>query len=127
MFAETSAKANGGTAPAEALDALKQVKRRAMGFPFNSPNAADDGTSATADQIFAEKCWELTRETGKQMWEPVRVEKVAEAKAHWSSEEDFSLLIDPSAISLKQYIAPVPFQAIATIMLIQNPPGFKIH
>jgi len=126
-FAEATARANGGTANAEALNALNQVKRRAMGLPYNTANATVDVTSATADQIMAEKGWELTGEIGKRWWDLVRTEKVAEAMAHRAANEDVVLAIAPSAITWKQYIAPIPYSAISTSKLTQNPEGFKIQ
>lgn len=126
-FAEASARANGGTANANALNALNQVRRRAMGLPYNTPDATVDVTSATADEIMMEKGWELTGEIGKRWWDLVRTEKVSEALAHRAANEDVPLAISPSAVTWKQYIAPIPYSAISTSRLIQNPDGFKIQ
>lgn len=126
-FAEASARASGGIANTEALNALNQVRRRAMGLPYNTPNASVDLTSANADQILAEKGWELTGEIAKRWWDLVRTEKLAEAIAHRDPTEEVPLVISASQINWKHYIAPIPYQAISTSKLEQNPSGFKIQ
>ncbi len=125
-YAEASARANGGTATGAALEALNQVKRRAMGLPYNAPDPSVDVTSATADDILQEKAWEIAGELGKRWYDLVRTEKVAEVAANRDPTEEVPLLLDPSAITWKQYIAPIPLSALLTSELTQNPEGFKI-
>lgn len=126
-FAEATARAGGGTANGEALEALNMVKRRAMGLPYNSPDVSVDVSSATADEIMQEKGWEIAGEFGKRWWDLVRTEKVAEANARRDPSEEVPLAIDASQINEKHYIAPIPFQAITTSSLEQNPAGFRIQ
>lgn len=126
IYAEASARINGGSASGDALEALNQVKRRAMGLPYNLSNATVDVTSATADQIIAEKGWELAGEHGKRWWDLVRTETVAQIAGHRDPTEQSPLVISPAAITWKQYIAPIPYLAILSSKLTQNPEGFKI-
>lgn len=126
-FAEATARANGGTANAPALEALNMVKRRAMGLPYDTADPSVDVTSATAEDIMQEKGWEIAGEFGKRWWDLVRTETVAEVNARRDPAENVPLLIDASQINEKHYIAPIPFQAISTSNLEQNPTGFKIQ
>ena len=127
IFAEASARAAGGNANSEALLALNMVKRRAMGLPVDNPAPDVDANSATADDIMQEKAWEIAGEFGKRWWDLVRTEKVAEANSRRDPTEEVPLAIDVSQISWKHYIAPIPYQAINTSKLEQNPVGFKIR
>ena len=127
IYAEASARISGGNASGDALEALNQVKRRAMGLPYNIPNATVDVTNATADQIITEKGWELAGEHGKRWWDLVRTETVAKVAAHRDPTEQSPLAISPAAITWKQYIAPIPYAAITSSKLTQNPDGFKIQ
>lgn len=127
LYAEASARANGGNASGEALEAYNMVKRRAAGLPYDSPDVSVDATSATADDILQERGWELAGELGKRWWDLVRTETVADAAARRDPTEEVDLAIAPSAISWKQYIAPIPYNAITTSSLMQNPEGFKIQ
>lgn len=126
IYAEASAKVSGGNASGDALEALNQVKRRAMGLPYNTSNAAVDVTNASADQIMTEKGWELAGELGKRWWDLVRTETVAQVAAHRDPTEQSPLAISPAAITWKQYISPIPYAAITSSKLTQNPDGFKI-
>ena len=124
-FAEATARAAGGSANGEALEALNKVKRRAMGLPYDSPDANVDVTSATADEIMQEKAWEIAGEFGKRWWDLVRTEKVGEANSRRDPTEEVPLAISPDQINWKHYIAPIPYAAITTSKLVQNPEGFK--
>lgn len=125
IYAEASARASGGTASGDALDALNQIKRRAAGLPYNVVDPSVDVTSATAEEIMQEKAWEFAGELGKRWWDLVRTETVAQANARRDPTEEVPLAIDASAINWKHYIAPIPYQAITTSNLEQNPQGFK--
>lgn len=127
LYAEASARANGGTATGPALDAYNMVKRRAAGLPYDTPDVSVDATSATAEEILQERAWELAGEFGKRWWDLVRTETVAEATAKRDPTEEVPLAIDASAINWKHYIAPIPFAAISTSDLQQNPEGFVIQ
>lgn len=126
-YAEASARVNGGIATGDALEALNKVKRRAMGLPIDTPNGSIDAKSATAQEILQEKAWELTGELGKRWFDLVRTETVAIAAERRDPKEEVPLAISPSAIGWKQYIAPIPNQAISTSKMTQNPAGFKIQ
>jgi hypothetical protein len=95
-------------------------------LPFNTPNAGIDVSTATAEQILAEKGWELCGEN-KRWYDLVRTETVAAAAARRDPTEQVTLGKSPSAITWKQYIAPIPYTAITTSSLVQNPEGFKIQ
>ncbi len=125
-FAEATSRVNGGMATPEALEALNQVKRRAAGLDYLTPDATVDATSATPKEIVQEKAWEHAGEF-KRWWDLVRLEMVAEVTATRDPEEEVPLAIDPSEINWKHYIAPIPFKAISTSDLVQNPEGFKIQ
>lgn len=126
IYAEASARSTGGSATGPAVEAYNQVRRRAAGLPFNTPNAGVDVSIATAEQILAEKGWELCGEN-KRWYDLVRTETVAAAAARRDPTEQVTLGKSPSAITWKQYIAPIPFTAITTSTLVQNPEGFKIQ
>lgn len=126
IYAEAQARTNGDVASGDGLEALNQIKRRAMGFDYLTPNAEIDVMTATADEIVAEKGWELAGEF-KRWHDLVRLEKVAEAMMRRDPTEEVSLAIDPSEIGAKHYIAPIPFKAISTSSLTQNPTGFKVQ
>lgn len=108
---------------ASSIEALNQVKRRAAGLPYLTPDASVDVTTATVDEIIAERGWELAGEY-KRWFDLVRSEKVEEIAAQREPAENVPLLRQPTKA---QYIAPIPFQAISTSELIQNPEGFKIQ
>ncbi len=123
LYAESAARANGGTATGEALEALNQVKRRAMGLPYDTPDVTVDVTTATADEIMQEKAWELAGELGKRWWDLVRTETVAQVARDRDPTEQVELVT--TDITWKQYIAPIPVEAITTSDMVQNPQGFK--
>lgn len=124
IYAEASARANGGTATGDAIEALNQIKRRAAGLPYDVANPAVDVTTATADQIMQEKAWELAGEA-KRWWDLVRTETVAAVNARRDPKEDVKLAIPVSQISWKHYIAPIPYSALTNSDLVQNPEGFQ--
>lgn len=108
---------------ASSIEALNQVKRRAAGLPYLTPNATVDVKTATPDEIVAERGWELAGEY-KRWFDLVRTEKVEQIAA----KRDAAERVKPVRMPTKaQYIAPIPFQAISTSKLIQNPEGFKIQ
>ena len=121
IYAE--AKAASGSMDATALDALNQVKRRAAGLDPNTPDASVDVTSATVNEIVAEKGWELAGEN-KRWFDLIRTETLEDAIAKRDPNEQVPLVRQPTKA---QYITPLPAEAIATSKLIQNPQGFKIQ
>lgn len=108
---------------ASSIEAFNQVKRRAAGLPYLIPDVSVDVTSATVDEIIAEKGWELAGEY-KRWFDLVRTEKVEEIAALRDPSEDVVLEQTPTKA---HYIAPIPFVAISTSNLVQNPEGFKIQ
>jgi starch-binding outer membrane protein, SusD/RagB family len=121
IYAEAQARGNGQNA--SSLEALNQVKRRAAGLPYATPNATVDVTTASPNQIVDEKGWELAAEN-KRWFDLVRTERVAEMAAKRLASEPVTLLRVPTAA---QYIAPIPFASINLSKLVQNPEGFKIQ
>lgn len=119
IFAEAQARV-GETV--ESIEALNQVRRRAAGLPYLTPDPSVDLASATVDEIIAEKGWELAGEY-KRWFDLIRSEKVEEVAAHRDPAENVKLLRMPTKA---QYIAPIPYQAIVSSKLKQNPEGFKI-
>jgi hypothetical protein len=126
IYAEDSARVN-GTESGETLEAYNQILRRAAGLPYDVADVSVDASTATAEEIMQEKAWEFAGELGKRWWDLVRTETVAQANENRDPTEEVSLAIDPSAINWKHYIAPIPFQALSTSDLVQNPEGFKIQ
>jgi hypothetical protein len=120
LYAEAQARVGEN---ASSIEALNQVRRRAAGLPYMSPDPSVDVSTATVDEIVAERGWELAGEY-KRWFDLVRTEKVEEVAAHRLPTENVPLLRMPTKA---QYIAPIPFQAIASSELIQNPEGFKIQ
>ncbi len=108
---------------ASSIEALNQVKRRAAGLPYDTPDATVDVTTATVNDILDEKGWELAGEY-KRWFDLVRSELVEEIAAKRDPAENVKLFRQPGK---DQYIAPIPFQAISTSNLVQNPEGFKIQ
>lgn len=108
---------------ASSIEALNQVKRRAAGLPFDVPDASVDVTTATVNEILDEKGWELAGEY-KRWYDLVRSETLAEIAAKRDPNENVTLVRQPTEA---QYISPIPFAAIASSNLLQNPEGFKIQ
>jgi starch-binding outer membrane protein, SusD/RagB family len=121
IYAEAQARGDGQNA--SSIEALNQVKRRAAGLPYLTPNGTVDVATATPNQIVDEKGWELAAEN-KRWYDLVRTERVAEMAAKRSASEPVTLLRVPTAA---QYIAPIPFASISLSKLVQNPEGFKIQ
>lgn len=119
IYAEAQAQVG---ANASSIEALNQVKRRAAGLPFRTPNASVDVASATPKEIVDEKGWELAAEN-KRWFDLVRTERVAEVAAKRDPKEPVTLVRQPTEA---QYIAPIPFGSISLSTLVQNPEGFKI-
>ncbi len=79
MYAEASARA--GQINDLSWEALNQVRRRAAGLPFGTPNGSVDVTSGDlADLVVTERKWELAGEW-LRWYDLVRLELVAEALA----------------------------------------------
>ncbi len=108
---------------ATSIEALNQVRRRAAGLPFDAPDASVDVTTATVNEILDEKGWELAGEY-KRWYDLVRSETLADIAAKRDTAEHVTLVRIPTEA---QYISPIPFQAIASSNLLQNPEGFKIQ
>ena len=121
IYAE--AKAASGSMDASALEALNQVKRRAAGKDPLTSDPAVDATSATVDEIVAEKGWELAAEN-KRWFDLIRTESLEDAILKRDPSEQVPLVRQPTKA---QYITPLPAEAIATSNLVQNPQGFKIQ
>lgn len=107
---------------ATSLEALNQVKRRAAGLAYLTPDSSVDVTTATVNEIIDEKGWELAGEC-KRWFDLVRSERVEEIAAKRSPAEAVTPARQPTK---SQYIAPIPFGAISLSKLIQNPEGFII-
>lgn len=108
---------------ASSIEALNQVKRRAAGLPYLTPNITVDVTSATPNQILDEKGWELAAEN-KRWFDLVRTERLAEMASKRNPIEPVTLIRIPTE---SQYISPIPLNAINLSKLVQNPQGFKIQ
>lgn len=120
IFAEAQARV-GETAAS--IEALNQVKRRAAGLDYLTPDPMVDVATASVDEIIAEKGWELAGEY-KRWFDLVRTEKVAEVAALRDPTEHVPLVRIPTEL---QYIAPLPAQALSGTNLTQNPDGFVIQ
>ena len=108
---------------ANSLEALNQVKRRAMGLPYAMPDATVDVNTATINEILDEKGWELAGEY-KRWYDLIRSETLEEIAAKRDPAENVDLVRQPTK---DQYITPIPAQAISTSNLKQNPEGFRIQ
>jgi hypothetical protein len=121
IYAE--AQARGAGENASSIEALNQVKRRAAGLAYLTPNGSVDVATATPNEIVDEKGWELAAEN-KRWFDLVRTERVAEMAAKRDPSEPVTLLKVPTEA---QYIAPIPFGSISLSKLVQNPEGFRIQ
>jgi hypothetical protein len=108
---------------ASSIEALNQVKRRAMGYPFDGPEASVDVATATVDEILDEKGWELACEV-KRWFDLTRSETLEDATAKRDTAENVELFRMPTKAN---YIAPIPHESVATSKLLQNPEGFIIQ
>ena len=106
----------------ESIEALNQVRRRAAGLPYNEPSDSIDVTTATVHEIIDEKGWELAGEY-KRWYDLIRSERLEEIAAKRDPNENVDLVRQPTKA---QYITPIPFQAISSSALKQNPEGFVI-
>ena len=120
LYAEAQARIGENAA---SIEALNQVKRRAAGLPFDAPDASVDVTTASVNEILDEKGWEFAGEY-KRWFDLVRSETLAEIAAKRDPAENVTLVRIPTEA---QYISPIPFQAISSSKLAQNPDGFKIQ
>ena len=120
IYAEAQARIGENTS---SIEALNQVKRRAAGLPFDAPDASVDVTTATVNEILDEKGWELAGEW-KRWYDLVRTETLADIAARRDTAEHVTLVRIPTEA---QYISPIPFEAISSSNLVQNPDGFKIQ
>lgn len=108
---------------ATSIEALNQVKRRAMGLPYKTPDASVDVATATVNDILDEKGWELAGEY-KRWYDLIRSETLEEIAARRDPTEEVDLVRQPTKA---QYITPIPAGAILTSKLKQNPEGFIIQ
>ena len=106
----------------ESIEALNQVKRRAMGLPYLDPAPGVDVTTATVNEILDEKGWELAGEY-KRWFDLIRSETLEEIALRRDPDENVTLVRQPTKA---QYITPIPFTAISTSKLVQNPEGFSV-
>lgn len=120
IFAEATARSGGETA--ESIEALNQVKRRAMGLPYMDSAPSVDVATATVNEILDEKGWELAGEDTR-WYDLIRSETLEEVTLKRDPAENVDLVRQPTKA---QYIAPIPFAAISTSKLIQNPEGFSV-
>lgn len=107
---------------ASSIEALNQVRRRAAGLPYDMPSDSIDVATATAHEVIDEKGWELAGEY-KRWYDLIRSERLEEITAKRDPAENVDLVRQPTKA---QYITPIPFQAISTSRLKQNPEGFVI-
>lgn len=107
---------------AASVESLNQVRRRAAGFAYNQVGSAVDVASATPSEIVEERGWELAGEF-RRFFDLVRTETLQEIAAKRDPSEPVDLLRLPTE---DNYIAPIPFIAISTSKLVQNPQGFRI-
>jgi hypothetical protein len=119
IYAEAQARI--GETPAS-ISALNQVKRRAMGLPYMDPAPGVDVTTATVNEILDEKGWELAGEY-KRWFDLIRSETLEAIAAKRDPAENVTLVRQPTKA---QYITPIPFEAISTSKLVQNPEGFSV-
>ncbi len=126
MYAEASARA--GQEDALSWEALNQVRRRAEGLPFGTPNASVDITSGDlANLAVTERKWELAGEW-LRWYDLVRLELVADALAtpartpqvSRNASDELLQLHNPATgdLSNANYFSDIP------PTIIQENPGF---
>ena len=120
IFAEAQARGDGETAAS--LDALNQIKRRAAGLPYNTPDVGVDVTTATAEEIVAERGWELAGEH-KRWYDLIRTENLEAIALDRDPTENVPLTKQPTK---DNYISPIPARFISS-NVIQNPAGFVVQ
>ena len=133
VFAEATARQNTnvftGQAPVtgDALETLNQVRRRAAGLDYSTPDINVDISTATTNDVMDERAWEFAGEN-KRWHDLVRTETLAEVAAGRDLSEEVSLKINASEITWKQYLAPIPFTYVSNkSKLKQNPEGFMVQ
>jgi len=119
IYAEAQARIGETT---ESIEALNQVKRRAMGLPYQDPAPGVDVSTATWQEVVDEKGWELAGEDTR-WYDLIRTETLEDVAARRDPAENVDLVRQPTKA---QYIAPIPFAAISTSKLVQNPEGFSV-
>jgi hypothetical protein len=119
IYAEAQARIGETT---ESIEALNQVKRRAMGLPYLDPAPGVDVATATWQEVLDEKGWELAGEDTR-WYDLIRSETLEEVTLRRDPAENVDLVRQPTKA---QYIAPIPFAAISTSKLVQNPEGFSV-
>ncbi|RAJ10243.1 RagB/SusD family nutrient uptake outer membrane protein [Arenibacter echinorum] len=120
IYAEAQARIGATTA---SLDALNQVRRRAMGLPYLTPDSSVDLASASPDEIVEESGWELAGEF-KRWFDLTRTEKVEEITLLRDPNEKVVLVGTPNK---NHYMAPLPLKALEGTNLVQNPEGFVVQ
>jgi hypothetical protein len=120
IFAEAQARGDGETTAS--IDALNQVKRRASGLPYNTPDVGVDVTSATPEEILAEKGWELAGEH-KRWYDLIRTETLEAIALDRDPIENVPLTKQPTK---DNYISPIPARFISS-SVVQNPVGFVVQ
>lgn len=120
IYAEAQAHLGGNSF---SIEALNQVKRRAAGVHFLTPDPMVDVSSATPNEIIDERGWELAGER-KRWFDLVRSERVEEIAARRDPSENIELIRQPTK---NQYIVPIPFKGTTIGNLKQNPEGFVIE
>ena len=120
IYAEAQSRVDPNTP--DALLAYNMVRRRAMGMPFDVPAPGFDATAATVQEIIDEKGWELAGEDTR-WYDLIRTETLEAVTARRDPNEQVDLVRQPGKA---QYIIPIPFTAISTSKLVQNPEGFSV-
>ncbi|MFT4566332.1 MAG: hypothetical protein ACI9FN_001287 [Saprospiraceae bacterium] len=105
------------------IEALNQVRRRAAGLQFDTPDATVDLATASVQEIIDEKGWELAGEYSR-WYDLIRSETLEATTLKRDPEEQVTLARQPTK---SNYISPIPAQAITTSNLLQNPEGFVIQ
>jgi len=121
IYAEAQARSTEGENPSSVL-AYNMVRRRAMGMPFDVPAPGFDVATATWQEILDEKGWELAGEDTR-WYDLIRTETLEAVAAKRHPDEQVDLVRQPTKAN---YIAPIPFAAISTSKLVQNPEGFSV-
>lgn len=121
IYAEAQARVSGGNA--ESIEALNQVKRRAAGLPYLTPDVSVDVATATPNEIVDESGWELAGEF-RRWFDLIRTERVEEAVSTRDPDEKVVLVGTPGK---EHYISPLPLKAVEGTNVLQNPEGFVIQ
>ncbi len=118
IYAEASGRA--GSENADAWEALNQIRRRAEGLPFDTPDASVDVTSGDlAELAFTERKWELAGEWLR--WNDlVRMERVEQALGNRDPQTTMNAagellqVANPilGSLGTDNYFAPIPANEI---------------